>query len=83
MPLPGDLETTVHSKVRGTTVMGCYEVKDGTVLLTSADFGEASAPLDGAAPERVAERLLQGLAEAAMARPGAHYMRDDEASAPP
>ena len=83
MPLSGDLGTTVRSKVRGTTVMGCYEVEDGTVLLTSTDFGDASAPLDGAAPDQVAARLLHGLAEAAMSRPGVRYLRDDETNAPP
>ena len=83
MPLPGDVGTTVHSKVRGTTVVGSYEVEDGTVLLTSADFGDASARLDGAAPEQVAARLLHDRAEAAMARPEVPYLRDDVTNAPP
>ena len=59
--------------------MDIYEVKDATVLLTSADFGDASALLDGTAPEAVAGRLLRRMAEAAMARSDAPYLRDDEA----
>ena len=73
-------ELAVHVMVNGTTVMGVYEVKDATVLLTSADFGDASAPLDGMAPEAVAGRLLREVAEAAMARSNTPYMRDDEAN---
>lgn len=82
MPSPGDLGTTVRSKVGGTTVLGSYEIENGIVLLTSADFGDALGRLDGAVPEQVAERLLHGLAEAAMARPGVRYLRDDETNAP-
>lgn len=79
MGIPGDLGITIHTKVRGTTVTGGYEVEGDTVVLTSFDFGEASSKLDGAAPQQVAERLLRGLAEAALARPGSPYLTDEEA----
>ena len=84
-PLDGDRgeaaeELDVHVTVNGTTFVAVYEVKDAAVLLFSADFGEASAALDGLAPEAVAARLLQGLAEAGVARSSAPYMRDDEAN---
>lgn len=75
-------ELVAHATVNGTTVMGTYEVKGGTVLLTSADFGDASAGLDGQAPEDVAARLLRDMAEEAMARSGEYFMRDDEVNAP-
>ncbi len=75
-------ELAVRVTVNGTTVMATYVIEAATVLLTSADFGEASAALDGQAPEAVAARLLRQLAEAAMARSGARYMRDDEVNAP-
>ena len=78
MGISGGLETDIRIKVRGVSVMGNYDVEGDTVLLTSADFGEASAKLNGAAPQDVAERLLQELAEAAMARPGASYVPDEE-----
>jgi len=51
------------------------------VLLTSADFGEASAGPDGLAPEAMAARLLREMAEAAIAR-GERFMRDDETNIP-
>ena len=75
-------ELTVRVTVNGTTVMAEYAVEGGTVRLASADFGEASAALDGQAPEAVAARLLRQLAEVAMARSGARYMRDDEVNTP-
>ena len=78
MSVPGSIGTDVHAKVRGTSVVGSYEVKGDTVLLTSADFGEASSKLDDAAPQEVAERLLRELAEAAMVHPGSRYMTDEE-----
>lgn len=92
MPLPDDApedgpdgatkELTVRVTVDSTTVMATYVVEGAAVLLASADFGEASAALDGQVPEAVAARLLRQLAEAAMARSGARYMRDDEVNAP-
>lgn len=75
-------EHTVRVTVNGTTVMATYVVEGAAVVLASADFGEASAALDGQAPEAVAARLLRELAEAAMARNGPHYMRDDEVNIP-
>lgn len=66
--------------VNGTTITGFYEVRDATVLLTSPDFGNASAALDGWTAEEVAARLLREIAESEMARSGMHYMRDDEAN---
>jgi len=85
---PDDPSTTapgsgaVHVQVNGTTVMAEYEVVDGTLLLNSADFGDASAELGGLLPEVVAVRLLREKAEAAMARGGEPFMRDDEVNAP-
>ena len=70
--------TTFYTHLDGTTLMGEYEVVGGAVLLSSADFGEASAELDGQAPEAVAIRLLLQMAHMAMAQPGERYMRDDE-----
>jgi len=71
-------ELTAQVTVNGTTVMGIYEVKDDTVLLTSVDFGHASAALNGQAAEVVAAQLLREIAASEMARSGVHYMRDDE-----
>lgn len=60
MPFPDDApedgpdgaaeELIVRVKVKGTTVMAVYAVEGAAVLLASADFGEASAALDGQAP---------------------------------
>lgn len=72
----------VQVQVNGTTVMAEYEVVDGTLLLNSSDFGDASAELAGLRPEVVAARLLREKAEAAMARGGDGIMRDDEVNAP-
>ena len=71
----------VYVQVNGTTVMAEYEAVDGTLLLNSADFGDASAELECLLPEVVAARLLRKKAEAAMARGGDHIMRDDEVNA--
>ena len=79
MATPGDLGISIQTEVRGTTVIGDYEVRGDTVLLTSSDFGEASSKLDGTAPQAVAERLLRELATAAMALPGLPILTDDEA----
>ena len=51
------------------------------MLLSSADFGEASAGLDEQAPEDVAGRLLRGMVRAAAVR-GERFMRDDETNVP-
>ena len=74
-------EVSVRVTVNGTTFIAEYEVVDGTVLLASADFGEASAGLDGLAREAVASRLLRGMAEAALAH-GERFMRDGETNTP-
>ena len=71
-------ETDVRIKVHGVSVMGNYDVEGDTVVLTSTDFGEASAKLNDAAPREVAERLLRELAEAAMARADEPYVPDEE-----
>ena len=74
--------TTFYTHLDGTTLMGEYEVVGDAVLLSSADFGEASAGLDGLAPEVVALRLLRQMAQVAMAQSGERYMRDDEVNTP-
>lgn len=85
---PGDRPATdsesgaVHVQVNGTTVMAEYEVVDGTLLLASADFGDASAELGGLRPDVMAARLLWEKAEAAMARVGDRFMRDGEVNVP-
>jgi hypothetical protein len=73
--------TTFYMQLDGTTFMGEYEVVDGHVLLSSADFGQASAGLDGQEPGNVAARLLRGMVGAAAAH-GERFMRDDETNAP-
>ena len=73
-------ELTIRATVNGTTVMATYVVEGAFVLLASADFGDASAALDGQTAEIVAVRLLQEIAESEMARGGVYYMRDDQAS---
>ncbi|MGI4945517.1 MAG: hypothetical protein ACRYHQ_33955 [Janthinobacterium lividum] len=78
MGTSGGLETDIRIKVRGVSFMGNYDVEEDTVVLTSSDFGEASSKLNDAAPRKVAEQLLRELAEAAMARPGASYLPDEE-----
>ena len=75
-------EIPVHVEVNGTTFRATYEVKDAAVLLASPEFGDASAALDGQVPEIVAARLLREAAEAAMARGGAQFMRDDGTKVP-
>jgi len=76
-PDPSPEELTIRVQVCGTTVMAVYEVREGNVLLTSADFGEGTAPLGAATPDEAATALLRGMAEAGMAK-GGPYMRDDE-----
>ncbi len=75
-------EITVRVTVNGTTFMAGYVVEGTAVLLASADFGDASAALENLVPADVAGRLLRGMAETAMARSGARFMRDDEVNAP-
>ena len=75
-------ETSIRVQVQGTTFMAVYEVLDGTLMLTSADFGEAQSPLDGRTPEQAAADLLRTLAEAAMAGDGDTYLRDDKSTQP-
>lgn len=60
-------EPTVQVVVNGTTFMADYVVEDAAVLLTSANFGNASAALEGLMPADVAAQLLRGMANAAMA----------------
>ena len=72
----------IHVQVNGTTVMAEYEVVDDTLLLNSADFGNASAELGGLRPEVVAARLLREKARAATTRGGDRIIRDDEAIDP-
>lgn len=74
--------TTVKVEVNGTTVMAEYAVVGSTLLLSSADFGDGSAELGGLLPKDVAVRLLREEAEAAIARGGERFMRDDEVNAP-
>ncbi len=78
MPAPSPFEeVTIRVQVNGTTIMAVYEVQDGQVLLTSADFGEGTAPLGDTSPDKAAAALLRGMAEAGMAE-GGPYMRDNE-----
>ena len=70
-------ELTIRVQVNGTTVMAVYEVSDGQILLTSADFGEGAAPLGEATPDQAAAALLHGMAETGMTGNGP-YLRDDE-----
>lgn len=74
-------EITVRVMVNGTTFMAGYVIEGTAVLLASADFGDASAALEGLVPADVAARLLWAMAETAMARGGARFMRDDEVNA--
>lgn len=90
MTVPGDDEqsgsgsgvigelTTFYTLFDSNRLMGGYEVVDGAVLLTNADFGEASAGLDGQVPEAVAARLLLEMAQVAMTQSGERFTRDDE-----
>lgn len=80
--MPSPEETTIRIQVQGTTVMAVYEIQGNTVMLASADFGDAQAPLDGAPPDQVAAALLRNLAETAMARNEDQYMRDDGSPSP-
>ena len=73
--------TTFYMQLDGTRFMGEYEVVDGRVLLSSADFGQASAGLDGQAPGDVAALLLRGMVGAEVAG-GEHFTRDNEVNAP-
>ena len=72
------LEITIQTEVNGTIFRGVYEVKGNRLELTSLDFGEGSAPLDGADPEAVAERVLRSVVERGMKTAGGMIMRDGE-----
>lgn len=76
------LELTVQIEVSGTTFQAVYGVKGKVLELTSPDFGEGSAPLDGADPEIVAERVLRGVVEQGMRTAVGVIMRDDETNEP-
>ena len=69
---------TVRTEVNGTTFQGVYEVKGKMLELTSPDFGEGSAPLDGSDPQAVAERVLRGVVERGVKASDGLIMRDDE-----
>lgn len=62
--------------------MAEYEVVEDTLLLNSAEFGNASAELGSLRPEVVAARLLRERAKAAMGRGGDRITRNDEVSDP-
>lgn len=72
------LGVTIQTEVNGTTFRGVYEVKGNRLELTSMDFGEGSAPLDGADPKAVAERVLRGVVERGVKTADGMIMRDDE-----
>ena len=72
------LELIAFVEMNGTTFRGIYEVKGGRLELTSHDFGEGSAPLNGADPQAVAERLLRDLVEKGMKASDIAVMPDDE-----
>ena len=71
-------ELTAFVAVNGTTLQGVYEVKGKVLELTSPDFGEGSAPLDGADPQAVAERVLRDLVEQGVKTSKVEIMPDDE-----
>jgi hypothetical protein len=75
--MPPSEETSILVQIQGTTVMAIYEVQGDTLILASADFGDAQAPLEGTQPSEVASRLLHALAEAAMTQGGNPFMRGD------
>ena len=75
--MPPSEETSIRVQVQGTTVMAVYEVQGNTLVLASADFGDAQASLEGAQPREVANRLLHALAEAAMTQGGDPFIRDN------
>lgn len=75
MPLSEEISIRVQGQ--GTTVMAVYEVLGNTLILASADFSDAQAPLESAQPGRVASRLLHALAEAAMTQGGDPFMHND------
>ena len=71
-------ELMAYVEVNGTTFRGIYEVKGNRLELTSHDFGEGSAPLDGADPQAVAERVLRDLVEQGVKTNKVEIMPDDE-----
>ena len=74
------LELTAYVEVNGTTFLGIYEVKGNRLELTSGDFGEGAALLDGADPQAVAERVLRDLVEQGVKTSKVEIMPDDEVS---
>lgn len=74
------LELTVQTEVNGTTFQAIYEVKGKVLELTSQDFGEGSAPLDGVDPEVVAERVLRDVVERGVKTSDIAIMPDNETS---
>ncbi len=72
------LELTTSVEVNGTRFRGIYEVKGNRLELTSQEFGEGSAPLDGADPQAVAERVLRNLVEQGVKASSVPFMPDDE-----
>ena len=71
-------ELTDFVEVNGTTFRGIYEVEGNRLDLTSHDFGEGSAPLDGADPQAVVERVLRDLVEQGVKTNKVEIMPDDE-----
>ena len=71
-------ELMAYVEVNGTTFRGIYEVKGNRLELTSHDFGEGSAPLDGADPQAVAERVLRDLVEQGVKTSNVEIMPDGE-----
>ena len=71
-------ELMAFVEVNGTTFRGIYEVKGNRLELTSHDFGEGSAPLDGVDPQAVAERVLRDLVEQGVKTSKVEIMPDDE-----
>ena len=72
------LELMACVEVNGTTFRGIYEVKGNRLELTSHDFGEGSAPLDGADPQAVAERVLRDLVKQGVKTSNVEIVPDDE-----
>ena len=75
-----EIEITVQIQVNGTTFQAVYEIKGNLLELTSHDFGEGSAPLNGADPQAVAERVLRDLVEQGVKTSTLAIMPDDETS---
>lgn len=46
--MPLSEEISIRVQIQGTTVMAVYEVLENTLILASADFSDAQAPLENA-----------------------------------